>query len=158
MIREFLQMYNINYKDIFTLTVKFNTLYVFLTLVVLKDLKYHQININNVFIESFLKKTIYITLSFKVITISNYILHILHSLYDLKQAIRDWHKQCIIKFLQLNFYQSSMNSYLLIYTVKNIMLLLYINNIIIISSNLSNILWFKKSLRSLFKIKNLKKI
>jgi len=88
-IREFLQIYDIDYEDIFTLTMKFNTLHVFLILVALKDLECHQININNVFIESFLKKTIYITLSFKVITISNYILHILHSLYDLKQAIRD---------------------------------------------------------------------
>jgi len=34
-------MYNINYKDIFTLTMKFNTLCVFLTLVALKDLKCH---------------------------------------------------------------------------------------------------------------------
>ncbi len=84
MIREFLQMYNINYKDIFTLTVKFNTLYIFLTLIALKDLKYHQINVNNVFTESFLKKTIYITSSLRVITIFNCILYILHSLYNLK--------------------------------------------------------------------------
>ncbi len=82
-------MYSINYKDIFALTVKFNTLYVFLTLVALKNLKYHQINVNNIFTESFLKKTIYITSSLKVITIFNCVLCILHSLYDLKQAVRD---------------------------------------------------------------------
>ena len=41
MIREFLQIYNIDYEDIFALTVKFNTLYVFLTLVALKDLECH---------------------------------------------------------------------------------------------------------------------
>jgi len=89
MTREFLQMYNIDYKDIFTLIIKFNTLCIFLILVALKDLKYHQINVNNIFTESFLKKTIYITSSLKVITIFNYILYILCSLYDLKQAIRD---------------------------------------------------------------------
>jgi len=82
-------MYNINYKDIFTLTVKFNTLCIFLILVALKDLKCHQIDVNNVFIKLFLKKTIYITLSFKIRTIFNCILCILHSLYDLKQAIRN---------------------------------------------------------------------
>jgi len=133
-------MYSINYKDIFALTVKFNTLHVFLTVVALKDLKYHQINVNNIFTESFLKKTIYITSSLKVTTIFNYVLHILCSLYDLKQAVRDWHEQYIIKFFQLNFHQSSMNSYLLIYTVKSIMLLLYVNDIIIISSDLLNVL------------------
>ncbi len=82
-------MYNINYKDIFALTVKFNTLYIFLILIALKDLECHQINVNNVFIKLFLKKTIYITSFLKVITISNCILHILYSLYDLKQAIKD---------------------------------------------------------------------
>ena len=140
MIREFLQIYSINYKDIFTLTIKFNTLCIFLTLVALKDLKYHQININNIFIKLFLKKTIYITSSSKVTTIFNHTLYILCSLYDLKQAVRDWHKWCIIKFLQLNFHQSNVNSYLLIYTVKNIMLLLYINDLIMISLNLLNVL------------------
>ena len=134
MTREFLQMYSINYKDIFTLIMKFNTLCIFLTLIALKDLEYHQINVNNIFTESFLKKTIYITSSLKVTTIFNYVLHILCSLYDLKQAVRDWHKQYIIKFFQLNFHQSSMNSYLLIYTVKSIMLLLYVNDIIMILS------------------------
>ncbi len=89
MTKEFLQMYSINYEDIFTLIMKFNILCIFLILVALKDLKCHQINVNNVFTESFLKKTIYITLFLKVITISNCILHILYSLYDLKQADRD---------------------------------------------------------------------
>jgi len=87
--REFSQMYNIDYKDIFTLIMKFNTFYVFLILIALKDLECHQINVNNVFIESFLKKTIYITSFLKVIITFNYILFILCSLYDLKQAVRD---------------------------------------------------------------------
>ncbi len=84
MIKKFSQIYSINYKDIFTLIMKFNTLCVFLILIALKDLECHQINVNNVFIELFFKKTIYITLSLKIIAISNYTLHILHSLYDLK--------------------------------------------------------------------------
>jgi len=97
--REFLQIYNIDYEDIFTLTMKFNTFCIFLILVALKDLKCHQIDVNNVFTKSFLKKTIYITSSLRVTTISNCVLCILCSLYDLKQAVRDWHEQCVTKFL-----------------------------------------------------------
>jgi len=156
MIREFLQMYSINYEDIFALTVKFNTLYVFLTLVALKDLECHQINVNNVFTELFLKKTIYTTLFLRVTTIFNCVLHILCSLYDLKQAVRDWHEQYVTELFQLNFHQNNADSCFLIYTVKSIMLLLYVNDIIIISSSLLNVLWFKKFLKSLFKIKNLR--
>ena len=82
--RDFSQIYNVDYKNIFIFTVKFNTLQVFLTIIVLKNLKYHQVNINNIFTKFFLKKTIYIALSFEVNIAFNYILYILCSLYDLK--------------------------------------------------------------------------
>jgi len=85
-IRDFLQTYNVNYKNIFVLTVKFNTLWVFLTIVALKNLECHQVNVNKVFTEFFLKKTIYITFFSEVNIASNCVLCILHSLYDLKQV------------------------------------------------------------------------
>jgi len=37
--RDFTQTFDINYKDIFVLTIKFNTLRVFLIIIILKDLK-----------------------------------------------------------------------------------------------------------------------
>ncbi len=100
----FSQIYNVDYKNIFTLTVKFNTLWVFLTIVALKNLECHQVNVNNIFTEFFLKKTIYITLSSEVNIASNHVLCILHSLYDLKQAAWDWHEWCVIKLLKLSFH------------------------------------------------------
>lgn len=102
--RGFSQMYGIDYEDTFVSTVKFDTLCVFLTLIALEDLECHQIDVNNVFTESFLKKTIYMTSSFEVTTISDCVLCILHSLYDLKQAVKDWHKWCVTELLQLNFH------------------------------------------------------
>ncbi len=89
MARDFSQIYNVNYKNIFALIVKFNTLQVFLTIIVLKNLECHQVNINNVFTKFFLKKTIYITFSSEVNITSNHVLHILHSLYDLKQVTQN---------------------------------------------------------------------
>ncbi len=86
MIRDFSQTYNVDYKNIFTFIIKFNTLQVFLTIIALENLKCHQVNVNNIFMKFFLKKTIYITLSFKVNVASNCVLYILCSLYDLKQA------------------------------------------------------------------------
>ena len=56
-------MYDIDYTDIFASIVKFDILRLFLIIVILKDLKCHQVNINNAFIESFLKKMIYMKLS-----------------------------------------------------------------------------------------------
>jgi len=39
--RDFSQIYSVDYKNIFALTVKFNTLQVFLTIIVFKNLKCH---------------------------------------------------------------------------------------------------------------------
>ena len=41
MIREFSQMYDINYTNIFALTGKFNILRLFLVIVALKNLEYY---------------------------------------------------------------------------------------------------------------------
>ena len=85
-------MHNIDYENIFASTVKFDTLHIFLTLVALKNLKCHQMNVNNVFIKFFLKKIIYITSFSDVEVASDCALHIMWSLYELKQVMRDWHE------------------------------------------------------------------
>jgi len=87
MTRNFLQIYNVNYENIFTFIIKFDTLQVFLVIIALKNLKCHSVNVNNVFMKFFLKKTIYITFFSEINITSNYVLHILYSLYDFKQII-----------------------------------------------------------------------
>jgi len=154
--RGFSQTYNVDYKNIFALTVKFNTLQVFLTIIALKNLECHQVNVNNIFMKFFLKKTIYITSFSKVNVASNCVLHILHSLYDLKQVTQNWHEQCVTKLLKLSFHQSKTDLCLLLHSIKRIMLLLYVNNIVMTSANLSHILWFKQALVNMFKVKNLR--
>ena len=83
-IKEFSQMYNIDYTNIFASIVKFDILRLFLIIVTLKNLKYHQMNVNNVFIESFLKKMIYMKSSSNVKLFSNQTFFIRRNLYDLK--------------------------------------------------------------------------
>ena len=83
-IRRFFQMYDIDYTNIFVSIVKFDILHLFLIIITLKDLKYHQINVNNVFIKSFLKKMIYMKSSSNVKLFSNQVLFIRRSFYDLK--------------------------------------------------------------------------
>ncbi len=158
MTRDFSQIYSVDYKNIFIFIIKFNILQVFLTIVALKNLKCHQINVNNIFTEFFLKKTIYITFFSEVNITSNYVLHILHSLYNLKQITQNWYEQCIIKLLKLSFHQSKTELCLLLHSIERIMLLFYVNNIVMTSINLLYILWFKQALMSMFKVKNLKKI
>ena len=82
-------MYEIDYEDTFASTTRFDTLRLFLAIVALKNLECHQVNVNNIFIEFFLKKTIYMSSSSSVKVVSERVLRILRSLYDLKQVARD---------------------------------------------------------------------
>jgi len=59
---------------------------------------------------------------------------------------------------ELDFAQCVADSCLLIHESKEIMLLLYIDNIVIIFKSLSNIKWFKHKFQCVFKVKNLRKM
>jgi hypothetical protein len=60
--RGFLQKYGVDFKDTFALTVRFDTLRLFLTIVTMHDLKCYQVDVNNAFTESYLREDIYIKL------------------------------------------------------------------------------------------------
>ncbi len=157
-VRDFSQIHEVDYENTFASTVKFDTLQVFLIIATMKNLELHQVDVNNAFIESFLKKIIYMFSSSEVKVRLNYALRVLQSLYDLKQAAQDWHDCCVIVLSELNFVQCVADSCLLIHESKEIMLLLYINDIVIIFKSLSNIKWFKHEFQCVFKVKNLRKM
>ena len=102
-VRDFSQTYGVDYTNTFAPTVKFDTLRLFLVIVTLKDLKFHQVNVNNAFIESFLKEVIYMTSSPGVELPLGQALLIRRSLYELKQAVRDWNERCVKKLKKLDF-------------------------------------------------------
>jgi len=88
-IRDFSQIHEVDYKNTFTSIIKFDTLRVFLAIMTMKDLKLHQVNVNNAFTESFLKEIIYMFSSSEMKVKSDCVLKVLRSLYDLKQAAQD---------------------------------------------------------------------
>ena len=153
--RGFSQMHSIDYEDIFASTVKFDTLCVFLTLVALENLKCHQVDVNNAFTEFFLKETIYMAPPPGVEVAPDCALCIMWSLYRLKQAMRDWHEQCVAELVKMGFHQSDADPCLLIHSQKHIMLLLYVDDIVMASAAILAVIWFKQSLATAFKVKDL---
>lgn len=101
--RDFSQVCETDYFDIFASTLRFDILRLFMIIVALKDLKYYQIDINNAFIELFLKEKIYIKSSPNVNISFGQVLLIKQSLYGLKQTAKNWHKKCINALLKLGF-------------------------------------------------------
>ena len=82
-------------------------------------------------------------------------LKILRSLYGLKQAARDWNKLCVSELEKLGFYQSEVDPCLLIHRGRNLMVLTHVDDIPIAAPKLEDVLWFKKELSKVFKIKDL---
>ena len=56
----------------------------------------------------------------------------------------------------IEFHQSDADPCLLLHSQKNIMLLLYVDNIVVTSAATSAVTWFKKSLAAVFKVKDLR--
>ena len=97
------QQFEVDFEDTFAFIARFDILRLFMTIVVLKNLECHQVDVNNVFIEFFLKKTIYMIASFELKISFNKILRVLRLLYELKQVARDWHNKCVKMLLKLDF-------------------------------------------------------
>ncbi len=137
--KDFIQVFEINYEDTFVSIVKFNILQIFFVIVILENLKYYQIDVNNIFIKFFLKKKIYIIYLFEVnISLEQY-LRIFRSFYNLKQVVRDQYKRYIKELVKLDFKQCDTNFYLLLYLEQRIIFLLYVNNIVIVAQSISNV-------------------
>ena len=84
MTRGFTQVYEIDYSDIYIPTLGTNILRLLLAIMTIKDIKAHQVDINNAFTESVFYNIIYMYLpkGFKVS--DRHVLLVVKSLYDFK--------------------------------------------------------------------------
>jgi Reverse transcriptase (RNA-dependent DNA polymerase) len=101
--RDFSQRQKIDYEDTFTLIMRMDSLRFLLAIVAIKDLEYHQIDINNAFTESKMNEIIYIIPPEGVKIPRGTALRVLKSLYSLKQAVRDWYNYLSEALLKIGF-------------------------------------------------------
>ena len=87
--RGFSQVQGVDFDQTFAPTVKFDSLRLFLAIVAVRNMEYHQVDINNAFTESILKEKIFIAAPEGVNCPKRKVLRVLRSLYSLKQAARD---------------------------------------------------------------------
>ena len=98
-------------------------------IVTAEDLKYYYYNIKNAFTESEMKKDIYITLLLNITVKKEKILKILYSLYNLKQSACDWNLLLKLIIIEWGFKQSYADLYLFTHIIREIIVLVYIDNI-----------------------------
>ena len=84
MVKGFTQVYGINYSEIYIFILDVDTLRLLLTIITIKNIEAHQIDVNNAFTESVFYNIIYIH-SLKGLKVPNgHVLLIVKSLYSLK--------------------------------------------------------------------------
>jgi hypothetical protein len=153
--RGFSQKFGVDFMETFAPTVRHDTLRVFMAVVCKDDLELHQVDVNNAFTESTLQEDIFMIPPPGVDIPPNMVFKILRSLYGLKQAARDWNQLCVSKLIKIGFTQSEVDPCLLIHHERKIMIMTHVDDIPIAAPKLEDVLWFKKELGKVFKIKDL---
>ena len=153
--RGFSQKFGVDFMETFAPTVRHDTLRVFMAVVCKDDLELHQVDVNNAFTESTLQEDIFMIPPPGVDIPPNMVFKILRSLYGLKQAARDWNQLCVSKLIKIGFTQSEVDPCLLIHHERKIMIMTHVDDIPIAAPKLEDVLWFKKELGRVFKIKDL---
>jgi len=83
-------------------------------------------------------------------------LHVLRSLYGLKQAARDWNQKCTGVLLDMGFVQSQADPCLFLHPDKKLIILVYVDDVSMAApKGTDSIAWFKEEFGKIFKIKDL---
>jgi hypothetical protein len=155
----FKQQYGINYDETFSPVVKPTTIRLLLSLAVSRDWAIRQIDIQNAFLHGFLNEDVYMKQppGFADSTHPDYLCKLDKSLYGLKQAPRAWFSRLSKKLIDLGFSPSKADVSLFILNKGGVQIymLIYVDDIIIISSSSATVDRLLSQLRNDFAVKDL---
>ncbi|XP_019161170.1 PREDICTED: uncharacterized protein LOC109157786 [Ipomoea nil] len=146
------------YIETFSPVARMTTIRTFLAVAASKAWHVHKLDIDNAFLHGDLDEEVYMVLppGFQGEK-PNQVCKLLRSLYDLKQASRQWNAKLTATLLRDGFKQAAVDPSLFTKGIGRdyIALLIYIDDILVASSELTNIQQIKESLDEAFKIKDL---
>ena len=155
----FNQTYGIDYFETFCPVVKPTTMRIVLSLSISQDWLVKQLDVNNVFLNGELKEEVYMVQSPSFVDNSkpDFICKLYKALYGLKQSPRAWFTKLKNSLLAWGFSSSLSDSsmFLLRKGTDMIIILIYVDDIIVIGSNIVLVHQMVSSLHSQFAIKDL---
>jgi hypothetical protein len=157
--RGFTQQYGIDYTETFAPTVRMATLRAFFAVVACEDLECRQYDIKNAFTESNLDEDLWMKVPQGISSRgSGTALHLLRSLYGLKQAARDWNLLMKAELTKWGFHQSKADPCLFVHPERGIRLLVYVDDLAAAAPKNADLDWFYKKLDARFNAKELGEI
>jgi hypothetical protein len=157
--KRFKQRYGIDYEDTFSPVVKATTIRVILSIGVSRGWSMRQLDIQNFFLHGMLKEEVYMKPppSYEDQVHPNYICKLDKALYGLKQAPRAWYSRLSKKLVELGFNSSKADTSLFFYSHNGIIIfmLVYVDDIIVVSSDSNAVTALLRDLQKEFALKNL---
>ncbi|RVW45850.1 Retrovirus-related Pol polyprotein from transposon RE1 [Vitis vinifera] len=152
------QEYGVDYEETFAFVAKMTMIRTILAIVASQSWQLHQMDVKNVFLHGDLQKEIYMKLPFGMTNSSPHdACKLKRSLYGLKQAPRAWFEKFCSTILSFSFTQSQYDSSLFFHTFASsvVLLLVYVDDIIITSTDCGLITKLQRPLHSTFHMKDL---
>jgi histone deacetylase 1/2 len=155
----FRQRYGLDYEDTFSPVVKPTTIRLLLSLAVSRRWHLRQLDIQNAFLNGVLEEEVFMRQppGFEDPTHPSYLCRLQKAIYGLKQAPRAWHARLSSVLGSLGFRASTADTSLFIFSraALTMFLLVYVDDIIVISSSSSATDRLIVAMRSAFAVKDL---
>jgi histone deacetylase 1/2 len=153
------QRYGIDYEDTFSPVVKPATIRIILSVAVSNGWSLRQLDVQNAFLHGHLEEDVYMKQppGYEDKSKNGYICKLDKALYGLKQAPRAWYSRLSSKLCQLGFKASKADTSLFFYQKGPITMyiLIYVDDIIVVSSTQEATTCLLKDLRTEFALKDL---
>ncbi|WVZ53456.1 hypothetical protein U9M48_004396 [Paspalum notatum var. saurae] len=155
----FKQRYGVDYEDTFSPVIKMATIRTILSIAVSKGWSLRQLDVQNAFLHGFLEEEVYMRQppGFEDKTLPNYVCKLDKALYGLKQAPRAWYAWLSSKLIDIGFSPSKADTSLFYFNKNGItvFVLVYVDDIIVVSSTEQATSGLLKSLKQEFALKDL---
>lgn len=155
----FKQRYGLDYEDTFSPVVKVATIRLILSLAVTKQWSIRRLDVQNAFLHGVLEEEVYMKQPHGFVDPSfpNYVCKLDKSLYGLKQASRAWFSRLSVRLLALGFHAFKADTSLFYFRHggTTIYFLVYVDDIIVVSSSDQAIQELLLQLRADFTLKDL---
>jgi hypothetical protein len=158
----FKQRYGIDYKDTFNPIIKSTTIRIVLSIAVSRGWHLHQLDVQNAFLHANLEEDVYMRQppGYENKSMPNYVYKLDKALYGLKQAPCAWYSRLNTKLCELGFRSSKADTSLFYINRHDVsmFILVYVDDIIVASSNQGATTQLLHKLGQEFALKDLEKL